>query len=117
MECDDDKDMTRGEAEDDDPEDAGPSAQGRRNHEEDQLKKGLPDISRGAAKGRSGYLGVHKETRKADLWKLYMTLPILSAYREPGQRKSKLKFLGFFPSAEAAGRAHDQVAFHVLGRR
>ena len=125
-ECDNDQEMTtshetcsRDEVGDGDFEDAGPSSQGHRKLGENQLKKRLPGIPKGAAKSISGYFGVHKsdKSKKVDPWKLYMTLPIPSDYHEPGKSKSKLKFLGFFPSAEAAGRVHDQVAYHVLGRR
>ena len=99
------------EVEDGDIVSTGPSAQVNRNHGEGKLKKG-------AAKGKSGYFGVHMEkTRKVDPWQLYMTLPIPSAYHEPGKSKSRYKFLGFYSSAESASRVHDQVAYHVLGRR
>ena len=111
--------MTRGKLEDADFEDAGPSSQeGHRNHGEDVSRKGLRSSLRGTVRCSSGYFGVAEEKSKTiDPWKLYMTLPIPSACHEPGKKKSKLKFLGFFSSAEAAGHVHDQVAYHVLGRR
>ena len=113
---------SRGEVRDEDVIKAGPSLKEHRSLGEDQSEKGLSSSSRGSVKAKSGYFGVTEDIsrkldpRNLDRWKLFMTLPITFGH-DPGQRKSKLKFLGFFPSAEAAGRVHDQVAYHVLGRR
>ena len=46
-----------------------------------------------------------------------MFIPVPTANQIPGKTKSKSKFLGFFASAEAAARVHDQVAYHVTGKR